>query len=168
MGKNKKIIFIIIVVLVAVVGGCFYYLNLYRNQKQIQVAKTDMKVSLVRSDNSIKVYLSSNLVDTKPTLSAFQLHLTTTLPGDNYTLKLNPILENQGWTFPLVKKEGLSLKISGFRLGSTTYEINESGILLFTLSNNDNKNIDAKIVDQDTLFYGSDAQTLVTYQVFNQ
>jgi len=168
MTKTKKVAILIAgLFFLLVVDIGYYYYQTRRETKQNLTSTTQMKVSLVKVDNMAKLYLSNNQTDIKPTISAFQIHLTTSLPADKYELKINPILQNQNWTFPLVKKEANELKISGFRMGSTPYEITDSGVLFFTLIPNTQKAINIEVVKANTLFYDSNAQPTITYTVLN-
>ena len=169
MIKNKKIFFSLIAVFFILVftGMGFYFYRVRREVKQNLVSSAQTKISIVNTDNAVKLYLSNNQVDKKPAISAFQIHLKTTLAPDEYELKINPILQNQNWTFPLVKKETGELKVSGFRMGSTPYEITDSGILFFTLVPKTTKDAGVEIIKANTLFYDSNAQPTISYTVVN-
>lgn len=168
INKHKGIkLFSVIFVLLVLVSAIVNFYQTRQEVKQDLNSTVQMKVSLVHADNTAKLYLSNNQTENKPIISAFQIHLTTSLSSDEYELKINPILQNQNWTFPLVKKEGNELKISGFRMGSTPYEITNSGILFFTLIPNTNKAININLVKNNTLFYDNNAQPTITYTVLS-
>lgn len=171
MLKYKKILLFstlgIFTVLALATGWLYYYQKRTTSLTQTENFSAQMKVSLVKSDNSVKVYLSSNQGDQNPAISAFQFDIKTSLLPDEYELKLNPLLQNQNWTFPLVKKEDGQLKVSGFRMSSTAYDIPDTGILFFTLTPSEGMTITPEIVTQNTIFYDNNAQPTITYTIVN-
>lgn len=170
MTKKKITLLIVSIVVLLIAGLSSYYFFQIKPEsiKQTSTSSTaQIKVSLVKTDNATKLYLSNNQTSMKPTISAFQIHLMTSLSPDEYELKINPILQNQNWTFPLVKKEVNELKISGFRMGSAPYEITDTGILFFTLHSNSEKQINIEVAKDNTIFYDNNAQPTVSYTVLN-
>jgi len=52
-------------------------------------------------------------------------------------------------------------------MGSTPYEITDSGILFFTLVPKTTKDAGVEIIRKNTLFYDSNAQPTISYTVVN-
>ena len=167
--KRTLIISIIVFVLVAVLvstGFYFYKYGFVPRLSKVTKVQPPLKILLVSDEVSVKLYVSPN-TSSQVEVSAFQIQLQANTDTGILDIKTNTLLEDQGWTFPLVKKEGETIKIAGFRLGNTPYVVGEKGMLIATVANNSGSPISftADIVTENTIFYSSDAITKIDYEL---
>jgi len=118
------------------------------------------------NEKGVQIYLSSK--DESAEIAAFQIKFS--LPSDqkkeNISIKMNPQLESQAWKFPIARFEEEDgkpvIKISGFRLGNSPYQV-KGNLLIATVTSKNKADISLTLDDKSTLLYSSDAITEVPF-----
>lgn len=114
----------------------------------------------------LEIYLSAK----KPVdLAAFQFRasLPPSISDDDLSLTTNLELKQQAWTFPIARIEAGEVKLAGFRLGNSPYQIGHE-LLFATLTTGSKTPLSLTINHDDSIFYAADATTQIPFNVITK